>query len=202
VLSTVTDVGTITIDLLVVLVLTYFFAADSTLGSHLLKSVTPEGYQLQAVELVARLRFRLTRWIWAQLAIAVYFVLAFGSGATLLGVPFALTIALVGGVLEIIPYVGGAVALTLAAFSALTVSPWLAVWVLILFIVIAEVESHIVAPAFYGRAMDLHPAVVLVAMLVGAKVGGLVGVFFAVPVTVVLVTLWEEWRAVKTMQTL
>jgi predicted PurR-regulated permease PerM len=197
VLSTVAGAGEITIDLLAVLVLAYFLAADISLGSRLLQSLTPAGYQPRAEDLLSRLRFRLTRWVWAQLAIALFFALAFGIGATLLGVPFALTIALVGGVLEIIPYVGGAVAMTLGVFSALTVNPWLALWVFVLYLVIAQVQSHIVAPAFYGRAMDLHPAVVLVALLIGAKAGGLVGVFFAVPIAVVLITLLQEWQSAR-----
>ncbi len=194
VLSTVAGVGEITINLLVVLVLAYFFAADASLGSRLLQNLMPKVYQPQAVDFVSRLRFRLTRWVWAQLAIAVYFAVAYGIGASLLGVPFASTIALVGGVLEIIPYVGGVVAMTLGVLSALTVTPWLAVWLFVLYLVIAQVQSHIVAPAFYGRAMDLHPAAVLIALLIGAKTLGLLGVFFAVPVTVVLLTFLSDFR--------
>ena len=105
-LSTIADVGGITIDLVVVLILAYFFAADAAIGSRLLQRFIPERYQRQVSIAFAGLRFRLTRWVWAQVAIAFYFALTFGIGATLLGVPFAITIALVGGVFEIIPYVG------------------------------------------------------------------------------------------------
>jgi predicted PurR-regulated permease PerM len=80
--------------------------------------------------------------------------------------------------------------------SALTVRPLLAVWVFVLYLVVAELESHVIAPAFYGRAIGLHPAVVLTALLVGVKAGGVVGVLFAVPVAVVLVALLGEARTV------
>lgn len=127
-LNTVAGAGEITINVLVVLILAYFFAADIAIGPRLLQSLVPARYQAQAAAVMGRLRFRLTRWLWAQVAIALYFALTFGLGATLLGVPFAWTIALVGGVLEIIPYVGGLMALLLGVLSALTVNPWLAVW--------------------------------------------------------------------------
>jgi predicted PurR-regulated permease PerM len=68
-------------------------------------------------------------------------------------------------------------------------------WVILLYTIVAEVQSHIVAPAFYGRAMHLHPAVILMALLVGVKVKGIIGIFFAVPVAVVLITLLQEVRA-------
>jgi predicted PurR-regulated permease PerM len=179
--STLTGVGDITLNLLVVLVLTYFLATDATIGQRLLSSLVSPRYQPQVITVMTRLRFRLTRWIWAQLAIALYFALTFGTGLALLGVPFALTIALVGGVLEVIPYVGGVTATVLGVLSALTVNPWLALWVILLYTIVAEVQSHIVAPAFYGRAMHLHPAAILIALFIGVKVKGIIGIFFAVP---------------------
>jgi predicted PurR-regulated permease PerM len=127
-------------------------------------------------------------------AIASYFALVFSVGLTLLGVPFALSIGLVGGILEIIPYLGGAVAVSLAVLSALTVKPVLALWVILFYAIVVEVESHLVAPTFYGRIMGLHPVVVLLALVVGAKTQGVLGVFFAVPVVVVLGVIIQEAR--------
>jgi len=144
---------------------------------------------------VAGLRQRLSRWVWAQAAIALYFALIFSAGLALLGVPFALTIGLVGGVLEIVPYLGGITATLLAITSALTVSPWLALWVVVLYVVVVEIEAHIVAPALYGRVVGLHPALILVALVTGAKAKGILGIFFAVPILVVLTALLEELRA-------
>jgi predicted PurR-regulated permease PerM len=113
-----------------------------------------------------------------------------------LKIPFALTIGPVGGVLEIIPYFGSAVGLILALLSALTGQPLQALWVTIYFAIIVELEGHIIEPAFYGRAIGMHPAAVLVALLAGLKAGGIVGVLFAVPVVVVSITFLEEIQAV------
>jgi predicted PurR-regulated permease PerM len=194
--STAASLGGMALDVLIMLILTFFITTDASLGKRVLNDWLPGPYRSHIAILWERLRHRLTRWMWAQAGIALYFVVTFSTGLALLGVPFAFTIGLVGGILEIIPYLGGAVAVFLAMLSALTVRPLLAVWVFVLYLVVAELESHVIAPAFYGRAIGLHPAIVLVALLVGVKAGGVVGVLFAVPVAVVLTALLGEARTV------
>jgi predicted PurR-regulated permease PerM len=177
-----------------VLVLAYFFITDTGLDEYWLSSWVPVSYQARVQVVLVRLRQRLTRWVWAQVAIAVYFALTFSTGLALLKVHFAFTIGLIGGMLEIVPYLGGAIAVLLAILSALTVDPLKALWVVILYLIVTEVESHILAPAFFGRVMGLHPAIILIALLVGAKLKGIVGVFFAVPTAVVLTAVLQEMR--------
>ena len=155
----------------------------------------PLRYQPRGRLIVARVRQRLTRWIWAQAVIALYFAVAFSAGLAVMRVRFAFIIGLVGGVLEIVPYLGGAVALSLALLSALTVDPLRAVWVACFYLVVVEIESHIIAPALYGRIMGLHPALILITLLIGAKTLGILGVFLAVPIAVVLTTLLQEVSA-------
>jgi predicted PurR-regulated permease PerM len=194
--SAAASLGGMALDVLIMLILAFFISTDASLGQRVLNDWMPATYRARIDRLWERVRHRLTRWMWAQAGIALYFVITFSAGLALLGVPFAFTIGLVGGILEIIPYLGGAVAVVLAMLSALTVRPLLAVWVFVLYLVVAELESHVIAPAFYGRAIGLHPAVVLTALLVGVKAGGVVGVLFAVPVAVVLAALLGEARAV------
>jgi predicted PurR-regulated permease PerM len=121
----------------------------------------------------------------------------FSIGLSLLNVPFAITIGVVGGVLELVPYLGGTIAVMLAVLSALTVDPVLVIWVILFHIVVVEIEAHIVAPSVYGRVTGLHPAGVLIALLIGAKAMGLVGVLFAVPAAVVLLAVMQEIRSLR-----
>jgi predicted PurR-regulated permease PerM len=194
--SAVTGLGEFTLDLFVVLILTYFFATDVRLGEGLLRRWIPPYYGSRARLLMTHLHHRLSRWVWARLAVAIYFGVVSSVGLTWLGVPFALTIGLLGGVLEIVPYLGSTVALILAMVSALTVRPLLGLWVALFCAVVIEVKGHVLEPAFYGHATGLHPAAVLIVLLVGVKAGGVIGVLFAVPVVVVLGALLEEVQAV------
>ena len=82
----------------------------------------------------------------------------------------------------------------LAAISALSISPVMLLWVMVFHIIVVELESHVLAPALYGKVIGVHPALMLIALLIGAKLGGVLGVFFAVPSTVELLTLVQELR--------
>jgi len=191
--TTLTGLGSLAIDTIIVLVLTFFFlVADRHPADHFIDIWVPKRLNQQAHETLNRISQRLTRWVWAQASIALYFMLVFSIGLLLLGVPFALTIGIVGGLLEIVPYLGGIIGTILAVISALTVSPTLALWVILLYIVIVEVESHVIAPIFFGRVMGIHAAIVLVVLLMGAKIGGTLGVVLAVPVTVVVDSVYKE----------
>jgi predicted PurR-regulated permease PerM len=190
----VSGVGSSLIDVLVVFVLAFFTSIDGQLGEHLLQWVSGSN-RAGVRRLGGRMGRQLARWVWAQLGIAIYFGTVFGGALALIGVPYALAIGLAGGVLEIVPYLGGATALFLAVLSALSVRPLLVLWVVLAFTVIAEAESHILAPLLFGRVTGLSPAAILVALVVGLKVAGILGVFFAVPTTVVLLVLLHEVRS-------
>lgn len=198
---TLTSVGSFALDLLIVIILTFFFTLEPDLGKNLIMGYFPREAQEHYQPVMENLRKRLSAWVWAQLGIALYFSLAFSIGLKLLGVPFAFTIGLVGGVLEVIPYLGGVIALLLATLSALTLYPLLVLWVVIYYLVVIEIESHFVAPALYGRITGIHPAAVLIALLVGAKLGGILGLLFAIPITLILLTINDELQhRVKTSQ--
>lgn len=186
--------GGILLDLVIVGVLTYLFVTDHGMVNRLVVNWIPASHQPRLTAVIERLRQRLTRWIWAQALIALYFAVVYSVGLSMLGVPFALTIGIVGGLLEIVPYLGGALAVVLAVMSALPVDPWLALWVIIFHVIVVELESHVLAPALYGRVIGVHPALMLIALLAGAKTGGVLGVFFAIPVTVVVLAFVQELR--------
>lgn len=192
-LNTISGLGKTALDVFLVLVLTLFVSIDQQISlPRLIEAWSPSRYRGKLIRIWKQITSQLTRWFWSQIVIALYFAVVFSLGLTILQVPFALSIGLTGGVLEIVPYLGGIVAVTLAIFSALTVSPWLALWVLIFYIVVIEVESHIIAPVLYGRAIGMHPVVVLIALVLGIKAGGILGVFLAVPAAVVVISLLQE----------
>jgi len=137
-------------------------------------------------------RGRLARWLWAQLGLALYFALTISGGLLLLKVPYALTIGLVAGLLGLIPYVGALVAAVLAGISALSVSPQVALWSVLLILALSSLALHLIAPLLYGRTMRLPVAAMLLALLLGARILGLAGIFFAAPAAVVLLALLEQ----------
>jgi predicted PurR-regulated permease PerM len=129
----------------------------------------------------------------AQLLVGLFFGVAFGVGLALFGVPYALSLGVAGAVLELIPYLGGAVVTLVAMLIALTISPWLALGVLAVELVVATVESHLVYPKLVGDRVGIHPLVIIVALFIGAEAKGVLGVLLAVPVAIVLQVLFDQF---------
>jgi len=194
--GTVTGLGQLLLDGLVLLILAYFFSIDPGWNGRLLTWI-PIPQQPRIAQILDRIQLRLTRWVWAQVVISLFFALTFGIGLALLHVPFALTIAVTSGVLGLIPYLGSLIALLLAVFSALTVSPALALWVIVLNLIVANAATHILTPWLYGRTMGLPAAWVLVLLLFGAKVAGIMGILFAVPVAVIVTAVLQEMQSIN-----
>jgi predicted PurR-regulated permease PerM len=136
---------------------------------------------------------RLGHWARAQALVGLFFGVTFGLGLAILGVPYALSLGVAGAVLELIPYVGGVIVTALGFLVALAVSPLLALGVIVLYLIVANIESHVVYPKLVGDIVGLHPLVIIIALFVGAEVKGVLGALLAVPVTVVIQVLFDHF---------
>ena len=103
-----------------------------------------------------------------------------------LGIPYALIIAVIAGILEFIPNIGPTIAAVLAALVAFTINPVKAIIVVVAFIIIQQLENHFIVPLIMKRAVGLNPVVVIVSLLIGAKLGGPAGAVMAVPIATAL----------------
>jgi predicted PurR-regulated permease PerM len=176
-----------------VLVIAFFLLADRTIVLRTSNRLLPARYRPAATTVARTIGQQVGQWARAQALIGLFVGITFGMGLKLLGVPYAFSLGCVGAVLEFVPYLGGAIVTTVAALIALTVSPWLPLAVLLLEAMIALIEGHVLYPKFVGGRVGLHPVVVIVALLVGASVRGIVGVLIAVPMTIVLRILFDQF---------
>jgi predicted PurR-regulated permease PerM len=109
----------------------------------------------------------------------------------LIGVPFALVLGLIAGIFEILPFVGPILGAIPALVVALLADPWSALWVAIAFFAIQQVENLILVPRISGESVKLHPAMVMVVLVVGNELAGFLGMLIAVPVTAVIRDLFK-----------
>ncbi len=107
-------------------------------------------------------------------------------GLALLGVPFFAVLGLIAGIFEILPFVGPIIGAIPAILVAVIERPILGLWTLILFIVIQQVENAVLVPRISGKAVELHPALIVLVLIIGSQVAGLTGAILAVPVTAIL----------------
>jgi predicted PurR-regulated permease PerM len=157
----------------------------------------PRRIQLRGHRLFEELNATLTAYVRAQLIACVVVGMLCGLGFALLGNPYPILLGVLAATLEFIPLVGpivlGAVAMALAALR----DPMSALWTALFLIVLRMIEDYVIYPRLIGRTIHLHPLVIIVAVLAGVELGGVAGIFIAVPVVAlitVVVRHWLEWR--------
>jgi len=114
-----------------------------------------------------------------------------------LGVPYAFLVAFIAALFELVPFVGPIISGAFGIVSALTVSTSLALYTLIFFVAAQQLESNVLVPILNRRSVGLHPVIVIVALLIGAEVGGFLGIFIAVPAAAVFQEVIQEWSSKK-----
>ena len=159
-------------------------------------SVFPASRRQRVREIMGEMYGTVQSWFLGQLAdMAIMGVL---SAITLwiIGVPFALLLGLISGILGFIPYVGFAVSLVPPVLLALADNPIKAVWVIVAYILLQQVEQGLIYPFLMRRAVSVQPAVVVFALFVSSLLFGVVGLVLAVPVAaasqVLVRRLWVE----------
>jgi predicted PurR-regulated permease PerM len=117
-------------------------------------------------------------------------VLFVGGMATIalliIGVPFALVLGLIAGMFEMLPFVGPILGAVPAVLVALLTDPGSAIWVAVSFFAIQQVENLILVPRISGESVKLHPAMVMVVLVIGNELAGFLGMLVAVPITAVI----------------
>ena len=162
-----------------------------------LRLVSPLRYEEYVIDLWQRSQKKLGRWLRTQMLLgAIVGVLIFFS-LTFLGMENALLFAALAGFLEIIPVAGPILAAIPAVLIAFLQDPMYALWIVLLYIGVQQIESNVIVPVVMRKAVGLSPLVVLIALAVGAKLGGVIGIILAVPVTVIIAELISDWDKKK-----
>ncbi len=147
-----------------------------------LVSVTPKQHRKYVNSLVKRISESFGWWMAGQLVTMIFVGVLYFIALSLLGVPYAALLAILGGLLEIVPYLGPIMAVIPAALLGFAVSPAVGLGVIIAYSLINLVENHVLIPQIMNKAVGLNPVAVILALLIGAKTAGLVGVILAVPI--------------------
>lgn len=154
----------------------------------------------RATEIMRELAAQMRRWAYSVLAgMFAVFVLTWIALGPILGMPFALLFAAIAGVLEIVPTVGPILSAVPPAVVALGISPTLFLWVVVAFIIIQQIENHLLVPMILGSAVQIHPVSVLFSLTVLGGLFGIVGIFLSVPAAVTVKLLVYELH-VKQME--
>lgn len=182
---------------LAVLVLSFYLTVSRDGVEKFLRAVFPETMEDRVLQLYRRTRRRIGRWFQAQIVLSLVVGFMVFIGLWILGVEQRLVLAIIAALFELVPVVGPIFAGALAVAIALADSVSLGLYVLLLFLGIQQLENQVLVPLVMRRALGIHPVIILVALLGGVQIAGILGMLVAIPVTVFLQEVVEDWMRIK-----
>lgn len=188
------------ISMILILVISFYLSVQEEGIKNFFRSLIPIDHQPYVFHLWSRTEFKMGRWLQGQFLLGLLVGLLTFTGLSILGVEYALVLAIIAGLFELIPYVGPVLAAVPAVIFGGGQSLTLGLWVIFLYIFIQQLENHVLVPKVMQRAVSLNPIIIIIAILTGAKLAGFVGILIAVPVAAILaevfydVTEHEYWK--------
>ncbi len=185
---------------LAVIISSFYLSLDRDGVEKFIKVVVPPAYEETTLHIYVRSKRLIGSWFRMQLLLSLIMGFTVWAGLSILGVPYAPLIAVVAAFFELVPFLGPILSGAIAIVSALLTSVSLALYTLIFFLLAQQFESNILVPLLSRRAVGLHPVIVIVALLIGAEVGGIIGIIISVPVAAVFQEVVQDWSSKRRLR--
>ena len=193
--------------LLIYFVVTFYFILESAGLVDRLKRVIPDPYRREIADLLDNINSTLGAYIRAQVVLIVIMSFASFMVLMLLKVKYALMLSMATGILEVIPIAGPicatAIATTVALFQVGTPygisNAMLAIIVLVAYFALRQLEDYFIIPNVVSRFVRVHPVVAIFSLMVGGTIGGILGLFLAIP-TAAIIKVFSEYIYLKLVE--
>lgn len=169
-----------------VVIISFYLTISRDGVKRFILAVMPDQYEARVISIYEKSKKKMGYWLRTQIfASFLMGVLAWGA-LGILGLKHAFLIGIFTALFELVPFVGPILAGAIAFVFALTASPIMAFYSLLIFLVLHQFESHVLVPLLTRRSVGLHPVIVIVALLLGIETAGLLGAIISVPLAAVL----------------
>jgi len=167
-------------------IISFFLMVEKDGTERFLKAVLPENYERTALHIFHGFKIKIRRWFLTQLVMSSVIGIMTGLGLWLLGVNSSFLLGLLAAVFELVPIVGPVLVGSLAFLIALSDSFILGIYTALFFVFVQQFESHILIPLIFGKTINVHPVIVIVAIVGGSQVAGILGFVLAVPIAILI----------------
>ena len=181
-----------------ILVMSFYLAVMKEGVESFLEAVLPEKYEPYVIDLWKRAEAKMGLWLQGQLLLALVVGILVYIGLAVLDVRFALLLAVLAMLLEVVPMAGPVLSAIPAIAMALFTGPETVVWVILLYIGVQQLEGNILFPLIMGKQIGLNPIVVILAIFIGGNLAGIPGAILAIPVATIFVEVLDDVARAKT----
>lgn len=188
-------VGTVTTafaGLLTIPILTYYLLVDSQKIPKAILYYIPNKYRESVSRMLYQGNYQVSQYIRGQIIVAICVGILFAIGYAIIGLEYGTTLAVLAGVLNIIPYLGSIVAVIPALIIGLITSPIMLIKVIIVMMVEQTIEGRFISPQVLGNSMQIHPVTILMVLLASGRFFGLPGIIIGIPTYAILKVICTE----------
>lgn len=162
-------------------ILFYLLKDGKQLAPYFVKFL-PTRMRKPTLKILAEMNDQVSSYIRGQLTVAFAVAIMFMIGFAIIGLDYAVTLGIVAGFLNLIPYLGSFLAMIPAVFLAIVAGPVMLVKVLIVFALEQTIEGRLISPLVLGNQLAIHPVTILLVLLTSGKLFGIIGVILGIPV--------------------
>lgn len=176
--------------------LLFYLLKDGSKIALFIESLLPTKIRQKTMTVLKDVNDKLSTYVRGQITVAFIVAILFIIGFSLIGLKYSMTLGLLAGLLNLIPYVGSALATIPAILLALVDGPKMLVAVIIVFVLEQLIEGRLVSPLILGSQLDIHPITIIFVLLSAGKIFGVMGVVLGIPIYVsikVIVVHFFDW---------
>lgn len=180
-----------------IIILTLYFLIDEKFFTNWGYSIASEEKVKSLYTVIKQVSLKIGGWLRGQMILGLVIAIIVYIGLSIIKVPYALTLAVISGLLEIVPIIGPFISGTIAAIIAFSVSPITSLIVVVFYIVVQQLENNLLVPKIMQKAVGLPPAIIIVSILIFGKLMGTIGALLAVPIVGIISVLFDEREEIK-----
>ncbi|WP_165000352.1 AI-2E family transporter [Anaerophilus nitritogenes] len=180
------------VTIILIPIFSFYFLKDIEYFKKKIIFCIPKSCRCECIRIFRDIHLLLNKFIRGQFIVAILVGVLSTIALLFIRVDFAVLIGMIAGISNIIPYFGPIIGSVPGVFIALLDSPIKALWVILAFAIIQQIESAIITPKIVGESVGLHPIIVILSLLLGGEWFGLIGLLFSVPIAAIIKIFLEH----------
>jgi len=182
---------------ILIIIISFYFSVQEKGIENFLQIITPVKHEKYIIDLWKRSQAKIGKWMQGQLLLGVLIGILVYLGLTILGVKYAMTLALLAAIAELIPVFGPVLAAVPAVALGFMDSVTLGFMVAGFYVIIQQFENHLIYPLVVRKVVGVPPLLVILALIVGAKLAGFLGIILSVPIAAAIIEFTDDIQKEK-----
>ncbi|NTU46908.1 AI-2E family transporter [Candidatus Roizmanbacteria bacterium] len=175
----------------------FYFLLDETIIKRVISSLLDEEKGQIVASILDKSERRMSSWFWGEITLMTAVGALTFIGLSLIGNKYVLPLAVLAGMLEVVPNIGPTLSAIPAVLIGFSQSPVLGISTIALYFIVQQLENNLIVPIIMKRAVGISPIITLISLIIGGRIGGVFGILLAIPLYLFLETIYLELRNTK-----